>query len=98
QRKADRAAKFAAATGDQRASGRGFGGHAEYLGSERGMDHRGTPAGEQPAAVFDAECILGAAIVGVKTFGVDVQMAVQSIDVFLEQLHVAQADQATRTR
>lgn len=43
--------------------------------------------------MFYAECVLCAAVVDVETFGMDVQMALQVIDVFLDQLHVAKTHQ-----
>ena len=60
------------------------------------MNHCGAPAGKQTATVFDTKRILGSAIIGVKAFSVDVQVTVQMIDVFLEQLHIAQTDQSAR--
>lgn len=62
------------------------------------MNDRSTTAGKQPASMLDTKYILGAAIVGVKAFGMDVQMILQSIDIFLEQLHLTQADQTARPR
>jgi hypothetical protein len=46
------------------------------------MNHGCASAGHEAAAMCDAEHVLRAAIIGVKAFGVDVQMAIQMIDIF----------------
>jgi hypothetical protein len=60
------------------------------------MDHRRTPLAKQPPLMLDPEAVLGTTVIGVETFGMDVQTAVQLIDPGLRKLHVAQADQTPR--